>query len=50
MERLMLLDSNSLIYRAFFALFNTPLTTEQGPAASTPYSASGASSCAASRT
>jgi 5''-3'' exonuclease (including N-terminal domain of PolI) len=26
----MLLDSNSLIYRAFFALFNTPLTTSKG--------------------
>ncbi|MEP7360854.1 MAG: 5'-3' exonuclease H3TH domain-containing protein, partial [Chloroflexota bacterium] len=30
MPRLMLLDSNSLIYRAFFALFNTPLTTSKG--------------------
>jgi DNA polymerase-1 len=26
----MLLDSNSLIYRAFFALMNTPLTTSKG--------------------
>ena len=26
----MLLDSNSLIYRAYFALFNTPLTTSKG--------------------
>ncbi|MDL2335537.1 MAG: DNA polymerase I [Chloroflexota bacterium] len=30
MPRLMLLDSNSLIYRAFFALMNTPLTTSKG--------------------
>ncbi|HUP83677.1 MAG TPA: DNA polymerase I [Candidatus Limnocylindria bacterium] len=30
MQRLMLLDSNSLIYRAFFALMNTPLTTSKG--------------------
>ena len=29
-ERLMLLDANSLIYRAYFALFNTPLTTSKG--------------------
>ncbi|MEA2676486.1 MAG: polymerase [Chloroflexota bacterium] len=29
-QRLMLLDSNSLIYRAFFALMNTPLTTSKG--------------------
>ena len=29
-QRLMLLDSNSLIYRAFFALINTPLTTSKG--------------------
>ena len=26
----MLLDSNSLIYRAYFALINTPLTTSKG--------------------
>src|SRR3989304_8424113 len=26
----MLLDSNSLIYRAYFALLNTPLTTSKG--------------------
>ncbi|HEY7024972.1 MAG TPA: DNA polymerase I [Candidatus Limnocylindrales bacterium] len=30
MQRLMLLDSNSLIYRAYFALINTPLTTSKG--------------------
>ncbi|HYI22058.1 MAG TPA: 5'-3' exonuclease H3TH domain-containing protein, partial [Candidatus Limnocylindrales bacterium] len=30
MQRLMLLDSNSLIYRAYFALMNTPLTTSKG--------------------
>src|SRR4051794_22610989 len=29
-QRLMLLDSNSLIYRAYFALMNTPLTTSRG--------------------
>jgi len=29
-QRLMLLDSNSLIYRAYFALINTPLTTSKG--------------------
>ncbi len=29
-QRLMLLDSNGLIYRAFFALMNTPLTTSKG--------------------
>ena len=29
-ERLMLLDANSLIYRAYFALSNTPLTTSKG--------------------
>ena len=30
MERLMLLDANGLIYRAYFALINTPLTTSKG--------------------
>ncbi|MFI5261725.1 MAG: 5'-3' exonuclease H3TH domain-containing protein, partial [Candidatus Limnocylindrales bacterium] len=30
MDRLMLLDANGLIYRAYFALFNTPLTTSHG--------------------
>ncbi|MGZ3632248.1 MAG: 5'-3' exonuclease, partial [Candidatus Limnocylindrales bacterium] len=30
MDRLMLLDANGLIYRAYFALFNTPLTTSKG--------------------
>src|SRR4051812_46551287 len=30
MPRLMLLDSNSLIYRAYFALIQTPLTTSKG--------------------
>ncbi|HUR16774.1 MAG TPA: DNA polymerase I [Candidatus Limnocylindrales bacterium] len=30
MQRLMLFDSNSLIYRAYFALMNTPLTTSKG--------------------
>ncbi|HEY8198491.1 MAG TPA: 5'-3' exonuclease H3TH domain-containing protein, partial [Candidatus Limnocylindrales bacterium] len=30
MERLMLLDANGLIYRAYFALYNTPLTTSHG--------------------
>ncbi|HET7676252.1 MAG TPA: DNA polymerase I [Candidatus Limnocylindrales bacterium] len=30
MPRLMLLDANGLIYRAYFALFNTPLTTSRG--------------------
>ncbi len=30
MERLMLLDGNGLIYRGYFALINTPLTTSKG--------------------
>ncbi|HEX5451925.1 MAG TPA: 5'-3' exonuclease H3TH domain-containing protein, partial [Candidatus Limnocylindrales bacterium] len=30
MDRLMLLDANGLIYRAYFALFETPLTTSKG--------------------
>jgi DNA polymerase-1 len=30
MERLMLLDGNGLIYRGYFALINTPLTTSRG--------------------
>ncbi|MBA3796393.1 MAG: DNA polymerase I, partial [Chloroflexi bacterium] len=30
MQRLMLLDAHSLIYRAYFALIETPLTTSQG--------------------
>ncbi len=30
MERLMLLDANGLIYRGYFALINTPLTTSRG--------------------
>jgi len=30
MERLMLLDAHSLIYRAYFALLETPLTTSKG--------------------
>ena len=30
MPRLMLIDSNSLIYRAYFALIKTPLTTSKG--------------------
>ncbi|MEO7117681.1 MAG: 5'-3' exonuclease H3TH domain-containing protein, partial [Candidatus Limnocylindrales bacterium] len=30
MERLMLLDAHSLIYRAYFALIETPLTTSHG--------------------
>ncbi|HMJ81464.1 MAG TPA: DNA polymerase, partial [Candidatus Dormibacteraeota bacterium] len=30
MDRLMLLDANGLIYRAYFALYNTPLTTSKG--------------------
>ncbi|MDQ3447640.1 MAG: DNA polymerase I [Chloroflexota bacterium] len=30
MERLMLLDAHSLIYRAYFALIETPLTTSRG--------------------
>ena len=30
MPRLMLIDSNSLIYRAYFALIQTPLTTSKG--------------------
>jgi DNA polymerase-1 len=30
MPRLMLIDSNSLIYRAYFALIQTPLTTSRG--------------------
>jgi DNA polymerase I len=30
MDRLMLLDANGLIYRGYFALINTPLTTSRG--------------------
>ncbi len=30
MDRLMLLDGNGLIYRGYFALINTPLTTSRG--------------------
>ncbi len=30
MERLMLLDANGLLYRGYFALINTPLTTSRG--------------------
>ena len=30
MERLMLLDGNGLIYRGYFALIETPLTTSKG--------------------
>ena len=44
----MLLDAHSLIYRAYFALLETPLSAPARASSSTRRSASGASSCAGS--